>query len=306
VFHEVIPDRWRSPATSAAEVASAIGLLAGLVILTGRASSPFGALLVLPVLGVALGGRPPAGLVAALAASLTLAVIVATDLEASLDPGALLPAGVVLAVVWLATVSAVVFAAQQRRLQAATLQLSITDSLTGLFNRAQIYVDLDQEVRRSRRSLRPFCLLMVDMDGLKLINDSLGHERGDAAIRGIASVIRRSIRTVDSAYRYAGDEFVVLLPETDFAGAFVVAEKIRQGSEELGATVTREEAPTTVSIGLVSHPEDGSTDEELMLAVDRAMYVAKAGGKNQVSGYPRPSRPPTAATGTISQASALG
>jgi diguanylate cyclase (GGDEF)-like protein len=244
--------------------------------------------------------------VAALAASLTLAVIVATDLEASLDPGALLPAGVVLAVVWLATVSAVVFAAQQRRLQAATLQLSITDSLTGLFNRAQIYVDLDQEVRRSRRSLRPFCLLMVDMDGLKLINDSLGHERGDAAIRGIASVIRRSIRTVDSAYRYAGDEFVVLLPETDFAGAFVVAEKIRQGSEELGATVTREEAPTTVSIGLVSHPEDGSTDEELMLAVDRAMYVAKAGGKNQVSGYPRPSRPPAPATGTISQASALG
>jgi diguanylate cyclase (GGDEF)-like protein len=147
---------------------------------------------------------------------------------------------------------------------------------------------------------------MVDMDGLKLINDSLGHERGDAAIRGIASVIRRSIRTVDSAYRYAGDEFVVLLPETDFAGAFVVAEKIRQGAEELGVSVTREEAPTTVSIGLVSHPEDGSTDEELMLAVDRAMYVAKAGGKNQVSGYPRPTRPSAPASGTVSKASALG
>ena len=182
--------------------------------------------------------------------------------------------------VWLGTVSAVVFAAQQRRLQAATLQLSVTDPLTGLFNRAQIYVDLDQEVRRSRRSLRPFCLLMVDMDGLKLINDSLGHERGDAAIRGIASVIRRSIRTVDSAYRYAGDEFVVLLPETDFGGAFVVAEKIRQGAEELAATVTREEAPTTVSIGLVSHPEDGSTDEELMLAVDRA-DVRGQGGREE-------------------------
>ncbi len=159
--------------------------------------------------------------------------MIATDPGIPFAPGELLPAAVVLGVVWLGTVSAVVFAAQQRRLQAATLQLSVTDPLTGLFNRAQIYVDLDQEVRRSRRSLRPFCLLMVDMDGLKLINDSLGHERGDAAIRGIAGAIRRSIRTVDSAYRYAGDEFVVLLPETDFGGAFVVAEKIRQGAEEL-------------------------------------------------------------------------
>lgn len=306
VFHEVIPDRWRTPVTSAAEVASAIGLIGGLVILTGRGTSPFAPLLVLPVLGAALGGRPSAGLAAALGASLTLGAVLAADPGFPAAAGDLLPAAVVLGVVWLGTVSAVVFAAQQRRLQAATLQLSITDVLTGLFNRAQIYVDLDQEVRRSRRSLRPFCLLMVDMDGLKLINDSLGHERGDAAIRGIASVIRRSIRTVDSAYRYAGDEFVVLLPETDFAGAFVVAEKIRQGAEELGATVTRQEAPTTVSIGLVSHPEDGSTDEELMLAVDRAMYAAKAGGKNQVSGYPRPSRPASVPSGAISQVSALG
>jgi diguanylate cyclase (GGDEF)-like protein len=307
IFHELIPERWRTRITAGAEVASAIALLVGLVILTGRGVSPFAPLLVLPVLGVALGGRPAAGLAAALGASLTFGVVIATDPGIPFSPGELLPAAVVLGVVWLGTVSAVVFAAQQRRLQAATLQLSVTDPLTGLFNRAQIYVDLDQEVRRSRRSLRPFCLLMVDMDGLKLINDSLGHERGDAAVRGIAGVIRRSIRTVDSAYRYAGDEFVILLPETDFGGAFVVAEKIRQGAEEIAGAVTRDEAPTTVSIGLVSHPEDGSTDEELMLAVDRAMYVAKAGGKNQVSGYPRPSKPPAQQAGpAISPVSAVG
>ena len=307
VFHELIPDRWRSITTSTAEVASALGLLGALVILTGRAASPFAPLLVLPVLGVALGGRPTAGLGGALAASVGYVLVVATDPSQPFAPADLLPAAVVLGVVWLGTVSAVVFAAQQRRLQAETLALSVTDPLTGLFNRAQIYVALDQEVRRSRRSLRPFTLLMVDMDGLKTINDTLGHERGDAAIRGIAGVIRRSIRTVDSAYRYAGDEFVVLLPETDFSGAFVVAEKIRQGAAELTATLAREEAPTTVSIGLVSHPEDGSTDEELMLAVDRAMYAAKAGGKNRISGYPRP---PRAASSTpaeaVSQVSALG
>ena len=184
VFHEVIPDRWRTPITSGAEVASAVGLLGGLVILTGRAESPFAPLLVLPVLGVALGGRPTAGVAAALGTSLMFALVIVTDPALPFAPADLLPAAVVLGVVWLGTVSAVVFAAQQRRLQAATLQLSVTDPLTGLFNRAQIYVDLDQEVRRSRRSLRPFCLLMVDMDGLKLINDTLGHERGDAAIRG--------------------------------------------------------------------------------------------------------------------------
>ncbi|MGH2463699.1 MAG: GGDEF domain-containing protein [Candidatus Limnocylindria bacterium] len=306
VFHELIPDQWRSQTTSTAEVASAIGLLGALVILTGRGASPYAPLLVLPVLGIALGGRPVAGLAGAAAASIEYVLVLVTDPSRPFAPAELLPAAVVLGVVWLGTVSAVVFAAQQRRLQAATLELSVTDPLTGLFNRAQIYVALDQEVRRSRRSLRPFCLLMVDMDGLKTINDTLGHERGDAAIRGIASVIRRSIRTVDSAYRYAGDEFVVLLPETDFAGAFVVAEKIRQGAEELSATLAREEAPTTVSIGLVSHPEDGSTDEELMLAVDRAMYAAKAGGKNQISGYPRPARPTSPPAGAVSQVSALG
>lgn len=305
VFHELIPDRWRSRWTAAAEVASAIGLVAALLLLTGSASSPYAPLLALPVLGVALGGRPLAGLATAVVASLAYVVVLGTDPNLPFAPVDLLPAAVVLGVVWLGTVSAVVFAAQQRRLQAATLQLSVTDPLTGLFNRAQIYVDLDQEVRRSRRSLRPFCLLMVDMDGLKVINDNLGHERGDAAVRGIAGAIRRSIRTVDSAYRYAGDEFVVLLPETDFAGAFVVAEKVRQGAEELGATFTREGALTTVSVGLVSHPEDGSTDEELMLAVDRAMYAAKAGGKNQISGYPRPSRAGNA-PGAVSQPSLLG
>ncbi|MGH2489426.1 MAG: hypothetical protein ACRDFR_07400, partial [Candidatus Limnocylindria bacterium] len=135
VFHELIPDQWRSVTTSTAEVASAIGLLGALVILTGRGASPFAPLLVLPVLGVALGGRPTAGLAAALAASLAYVVVVVTDPGRPFAPAELLPAAVVLGIVWLSTVSAVVFAAQQRRLQAETLTLSVTDPLTGLFNR---------------------------------------------------------------------------------------------------------------------------------------------------------------------------
>jgi diguanylate cyclase (GGDEF)-like protein len=162
--------------------------------------------------------------------------------------------------------------------------------LTGIFNRAQLFPTLEQEVRRTRRSARGFCLLMIDLDGLKAVNDSYGHHRGDEVLRSLAGVIRRSIRLVDTAYRYGGDEFLVLLPETDFAGAFVVAEKIRAGAEEVGLEAGDGELLTSVSIGLVSCPEDGTSGEELMFAADRAMYQAKSLGKNQISGNPRPRR----------------
>jgi hypothetical protein len=105
-------------------------------------------------------------------------------------------------------------------------------------------------------------------------------------------VIQHSIRAVDSAYRYGGDEFVVVLPETDIVGAFVVGEKIRAGAEDLALSLSTalggvSDPFTSVSIGLVSHPEDGLTAEELMTAADRAMYQAKMLGKNQISGNPR-------------------
>jgi len=168
------------------------------------------------------------------------------------------------------------------------IELSRTDPLTSLFNRSQLFLTLEQEVSRTRRSDRGFCLLMIDLDGLKAINDEAGHLRGDQVLRALGSVIRTSIRTVDSAYRYGGDEFVVLLPETDIVGAFVVAEKIRSGAEEIGLAMGGPEPVTSVSIGLVSHPEDGLSAEELMSAADRAMYQAKRLGKNQISGNPRP------------------
>jgi diguanylate cyclase (GGDEF)-like protein len=146
---------------------------------------------------------------------------------------------------------------------------------------------------------------MIDLDGLKAINDSLGHLRGDDVLRAVGRVINGSIRTVDSAYRYGGDEFLILLPETEFIGAYVVAEKIREGVEQISESLVTDPASTSVSIGLVSHPEDGSSTEELMVAADRAMYQAKSLGKNQISGNPRPRRAPRgllAATGEISEA----
>jgi diguanylate cyclase (GGDEF)-like protein len=205
----------------------------------------------------------------------------------------LLRVGINLGALWLLAYLAGVYASSERRVRAKVLELSQTDPLTSLFNRAQLFPTLEQEVQRTRRSGRGFCVLMIDLDGLKAINDSMGHLRGDDVLRAVGRVINGSIRTVDSAYRYGGDEFLILLPETEFIGAYVVAEKIREGVEEIGESLATELAATSVSIGLVSHPEDGSSPEELMVAADRAMYQAKALGKNQISGNPRPRRTPS-------------
>jgi diguanylate cyclase (GGDEF)-like protein len=204
----------------------------------------------------------------------------------------LLRFGLQIGSIWLLAYVAGVFASGERRMRATVLQMSRTDALTGLYNRSQLFPTLEQEVQRTRRSERGFCVLMIDLDGLKAVNDSYGHHRGDEVLRLLGGVIRHSIRLVDTAYRYGGDEFLVLLPETDFAGAFVVAEKIRSGTEELVLAAGGGELLTSVSIGLVSCPEDGTSAEELMIAADRAMYQAKSLGKNQVSGNPRPRRLP--------------
>jgi diguanylate cyclase (GGDEF)-like protein len=289
VLHEIGGQVDRGRLLRMAEVVAAIVLIAGLLALTGFASSPFAMLFALVSVAAALAYGPRAGLTAAgLATAAFAAVLLGDPRLATYGPDDVLRLSIGLGATWLLAFVAIAYAGHQRRAVAHALALSRTDPLTALFNRSQLFVTLEQEVSRTRRSDRGFCLLMIDLDGLKLINDTAGHLRGDDVLRALGSVIRTSIRTVDSAYRYGGDEFVVLLPETDIVGAFVVAEKIRAGAEEVGAAVSATEPLTSVSIGLVSHPEDGLSAEELMTAADRAMYQAKKLGKNQISGNPRP------------------
>ena len=288
LFHEVTSTAYRGRLLRAAELLAATGLVAGLLGMSGYASSPFSILFALVAVAAALAHGPRAGLIAAALAS------VAFGLVLLMDPGLnvysandALRLSFGLGATWLLAFVAIVYADRQRRAVRRAVNLSRTDPLTGLFNRSQLYVTLEQEVSRTRRSDRGFCVLMIDLDGLKAINDTGGHLRGDQVLHAVGSVIAGSIRTVDSAYRYGGDEFVVVLPETDIVGAFVVAEKIRLGAEDLESTIQGAATPS-VSIGLVSHPEDGLSAEELMLAADRAMYQAKSLGKNQISGNPRP------------------
>jgi diguanylate cyclase (GGDEF)-like protein len=289
VLHEILGQSARGRLLRIAEVIAAVALIGGLLALTGFASSPFAMLFALVAVAAALGYGPRAGLAAAGLSTASFAAVLFADPQLSTyGPADVLRLSIGLGATWLLAFVAIAYAGHQRRAVAHALTLSRTDPLTTLFNRSQLFVTLEQEVSRTRRSDRGFCVLMIDVDGLKLINDTAGHLRGDDALRALGQVIRRSIRTVDSAYRYGGDEFVVLLPETDIVGAFVVAEKIRGGAEEVGVALIETEPLTTVSIGLVSHPEDGLSAEELMTAADRAMYQAKKLGKNQISGNPRP------------------
>jgi diguanylate cyclase (GGDEF)-like protein len=293
VLHEMLPRRWRGRVTVAIEVVAALALATGLVWLTGGATSPFVFTYHLLVVAAALTMGSRLALLVTAAASLTyvgqLLVdggFTASGVDASV---VMLRVAINIGSIWLLAYLAGVYAGSERRVRAKVLELSQTDPLTGLFNRAALFPTLELEVQRTRRSSRGFCVLMIDLDGLKAINDTLGHLRGDEVLRAVGRAINGSIRTVDSAYRYGGDEFLVLLPETEFIGAYVVAEKIREGVEQIGDSLGND-AATSVSIGLVSHPEDGLSAEELMVAADRAMYQAKSLGKNQISGNPRPRR----------------
>jgi diguanylate cyclase (GGDEF)-like protein len=128
--------------------------------------------------------------------------------------------------------------------------------------------------------------MMMDLDELKQINDRHGHFFGDRVLRGVGEVIRIGGRKIDTAARYGGDEFVVLLPETDPTGAYVLAEKIRQGVADLRVEVAGTLIEPSVSIGVVSYPDDGRTSDELMITADNSMYRAKRSGKNRVTGVP--------------------
>ena len=301
VFHELVSGP-RGTLGRVAELLAAIALIGALLALTGYASSPFAMLFALVSVAAALAYGPRAGVAAASLATVAFAAVLAVDPNLGLyGPDDVLRLSVGLLATWLLAFVAIAYSGHQRRAMQRVIDLSRTDPLTGLFNRSQLFLTLEQEVSRTRRSERGFCVLMIDVDGLKAVNDSAGHMRGDEVLRALGTVIHGSIRTVDSAYRYGGDEFVVLLPETEIVGAFVVAEKIRMGAEEVGLVAGGGEPITSVSIGLVSHPEDGLGAEELLVAADRAMYQAKKLGKNQISGNPRP-RPALLARRTFPEA----
>src|SRR5438445_883039 len=157
-------------------------------------------------------------------------------------------------------------------------KLSLTDSLTGLYNRRHLMGTLASEVQRSRRLRRAFAVLLADVDRFKQYNDTHGHLAGDSALVKIAEVFRKTTRQVDCVARYGGEEFVVMLLEANTETATLVAERIRGrvAEQDLG------EGKLTLSIGVAEYPDGGDTPEELIATADAAMYKAKNAGRNQV------------------------
>lgn len=159
--------------------------------------------------------------------------------------------------------------------------LSITDSLTGLYNRSKLDSILSDQLARFKRSHRPFTLLMLDIDHFKTLNDTYGHVTGDEILAAVAGILLQSIRSIDYAARYGGDEFIIILTETSAKLAWKTAERVRSQVEALHPTVKGVEIALTVSLGIVeSLPEDMSATEVFARA-DHALYEAKRGGRNR-------------------------
>jgi diguanylate cyclase (GGDEF)-like protein/PAS domain S-box-containing protein len=148
--------------------------------------------------------------------------------------------------------------------------LAATDALTGLANYRRLSETLESEIKRSDRTARAFAVLIFDMNGMKRINDSYGHLAGNRALCRLADIFRFSCRSIDTAARYGGDEFAIILPETRAREADSVGRRI---CERLSSD--REEPPLSVSVGIGVYPEDGMSIDTLFQAADRALYKMK-------------------------------
>jgi len=162
-------------------------------------------------------------------------------------------------------------------------ELSITDGLTGLYVYRYFNEALEREIQRMSRYQGTFGLLMLDIDGFKKVNDTYGHLQGDEVLKEIAQILRRVCRQVDIICRYGGEEFTVILPETDIEGAFILAERIRMVVKNYAFGIKDNPIHLTVSIGVANYPESATSKLDLIKEVDKALYKTKAEGKNKVS-----------------------
>jgi diguanylate cyclase (GGDEF)-like protein len=288
IVHDLLPRAGLGAAKFVVEGSVAITFATFLVLLTGGDQSPFFFTFPLIVGGAALVVSPRVTTGLAAVATLGYLLAVAVPHNRLITPSAVAIVGINLTALILLAYVAMVIAREQRGARDAAIRLSTIDSLTGLFNRNYFFTAVDREIARSARSNRGFCLLMMDLDELKSINDKHGHYFGDRVLRGVGDVVHNGVRKIDTAARYGGDEFVALLPETDPTGAYVLAEKVRIGVTELEISVDGVRIPASMSVGVVSYPDDGRTSDELMISADQAMYASKRSGKNRVMGLPVP------------------
>ena len=160
--------------------------------------------------------------------------------------------------------------------------LSITDSLTGLYNRKKLDDILADQFARYQRNLRPFAVLLLDIDHFKMLNDSYGHLAGDYVLSSVAKTLSQSIRSIDYAARYGGEEFVIVLPETMVSAAQEMAERIRTQVQDASYLFKEQSITVTLSVGVADSRKCDDTEYAIISRADKMLYEAKRAGRNQV------------------------
>jgi len=165
-----------------------------------------------------------------------------------------------------------------------SLEMAITDQLTGLFNRRYMSRHLNTLISNAGATGKPVSFLILDIDFFKKINDSYGHDVGDDVLREFASRVSHNVRGIDLACRYGGEEFVVVMPDTDMTFAYMVAERLRQSVADIPFKigVPPGQITVTISIGVTASEGTADTAEALLRRADQALYRAKRDGRNRV------------------------
>jgi diguanylate cyclase (GGDEF)-like protein len=294
LWHALIPiRRWGIPKLVINSLLKA--LFATLIIrATGYDQSPFFFLYYLVLLGAALeigvgGAVFLSGLISLLYAAvvLTAPYAVVQDFTRSLPVWSNVAS--IWVVGWIAALTAHEADKVRKSIEHAKDRIEAfakIDWLTGVYNRRHFDGLAQQELARAERYQRPLSLLIIDSDHLKAVNDRLGHQVGDQLLRELAAVITQQCRGSDTVIRYGGDEFVVLLPETDAFGAAFLGERIRVSVEEYAQAVPDgQELRTTVSVGVASFPDHAADERQLLYRADSALYRSKELGRNRTTTY---------------------
>ncbi|MCL5036539.1 MAG: sensor domain-containing diguanylate cyclase [Chloroflexi bacterium] len=162
-------------------------------------------------------------------------------------------------------------------------EMAVTDGLTKLYIRRHLLQRMEEELRRARRYKHPLSLLMIDIDHFKQFNDNFGHQAGDLVLIELAKLFKRIIRGTDMAGRYGGEEFCIVLPETDSEGAIAIGERLRKEIEEYELVYDRQPIKVTISIGIATFPSHSMEMKELIRKADMALYASKDAGRNAVT-----------------------
>jgi diguanylate cyclase (GGDEF)-like protein len=164
-------------------------------------------------------------------------------------------------------------------------RLAVTDSLTNIYTRRYVLERFEEEIKRAQAKKIKLSFLMLDVDHFKKVNDQYGHLTGDCVLTEMGVIIRENIREIDIAGRYGGEEFCIVLPETELEGAVLVAERIRKVTHERLIKAYDTSLHISVSIGISTYPSNGKTAEELVDKADWSLYRAKSQGRNCVVAF---------------------